>query len=132
MGKQRLGAANVAVGQAVTYQICLYNRSGEPQPVQIQLITDTFPQQWTYISCNASDGAIACINDGNPGGETVSWGKSDNTAYSLPNNTDLFLTVTGSYGVANPAWCNDPANYTLFYAGGGTLGGTDQPCVAVN
>lgn len=130
MAKQRLGAATVTTGQAVTYQICIYNRSGNPQ--QIQLVTDSFPQQWTYISCNASDGAIACINDGNPGGEMVSWGKADNTAYTLPDGADLLLTVTGSYGAANPAWCNDPGNYTLFYAGGGTLGGTDRPCVAVN
>ncbi len=129
MGKRTL-TPSVVAGQPATYEICIFNRSGAPQT--ISFATDSFPQQWSYLSCSSSDpGNIQCTSDGQPNGGTVSWGPSGGGQYILADGADLALTVTGSYSAAG-SWCNAPANYTLNLAGGGTLKGTDTACVVVN
>ena len=128
MGKEVL-TPNAGVGQPVTFQICIYNRSGSPQ--SISFASDSFPSQWVYASCDSSDQAnIQCTSDGQPNGGSVSWGPSSGSQYVLPNNADLLLFVTGSYNAAG-TWCNAPGNYSLTLSTG-TIGGVDRPCAVVN
>lgn len=127
MGKDVL-TPNAGVGQPVTFQICIYNRSGSAQ--SIRFVTDSFPSQWSYTSCNSSDSNLQCTSDGQPNGGSVIWGPSSGSQYVLNNGADLLLSVTGSYNAAG-TWCNAPGDYSLTLSSG-SLGGTDQPCAVVN
>jgi hypothetical protein len=122
MGKD-VSANTAAVGQPVTYRICIYN--GMNTARQITLVVDAFQPQWSYIGCSSSDAALQCADDGNIP-VTVSWGPT----YSIQPGTSLFLTVTGSYTVPG-RWCNGPTNYYM-QTDTGRINGSDNPCVTVN
>lgn len=119
--------ANAAVGENVTFTICIFNRSGAAVP--IQLVTDTFPNQWEYIGCTGS-GGLGCASDGSPTGGTVAWGSG--STYSLPDGADLTLTVTGRYTGALPNVCNDAGDYMIMFADGRpNQSGAAAACLAV-